>query len=302
MKNTTTLILALCFCVHAHAQTTFMPIGSIVSTEYRVYRGYGTAVFNAIKDTVCNGIPCRKIVITKQNRVRNETFFETVYYKQQGDSIFEYNEYLKKFGFLFKNKYNVKDSLLIQDSISNFVFTQAIVYIDSVLSENNITRYACRMKCLARSSFDTTLIARFNLYDKFIPDLHWNLHIICMLNFYDGYYYKPLCYSDAATSYRTPNFTGSCDTIKRLTIVQDTTQNTDIQIFPNPANTYFTIKSNPNQSKNVLISSINGVHVLQKRLSVSNNVDVHDLPNGIYIVTLVSDLGVSITQKLIIHH
>ena len=196
--------------------------------------------------------------------------------------------------FIFKNKYAVKDSFNIQETIAGNAYTRATVYIDSVIAQNGITRYACRIKCLPRNMLDTTHVATFNMYDKFIPDVHWDLYTFCTLAFYDGYYYIPLCFSDNATSYHTPNYTGNCDTISRTTLVAGTVKSTDIQIFPNPASTYITIKSNQKQTIAVHFRNINGVEVLQRTISVPNNLDIHHLPNGIYIVTIVSDLGVSI--------
>lgn len=284
-------------------QTEFMPIGSTTYTAYAAYGDEGSAVFNPLKDTLCNGEPCRKVKNTRKNKKTNAIFTEYVYFQQKGDSIFEYNIYNKKWGFLFKNRYNIGDSLDIKDVIVNFTYTIATVYVDSVVVADGIKRYACRIKCLPRSSINPLFFARFNLYDKFIPDYGWHLYSICTQAYNDYYYYYPLCYTENAIDYHTPLYTGpNCDSITRILNVVPSPENLDFTLSPNPANTYLSIKSSQKQSVRLNIMNINGQLVLEKTIVTPIELNISQLPNGIYLVKAESEKGISKTQKLIVYH
>jgi hypothetical protein len=295
MKKIGPSVFLLFFWANLYGQTEFMPLGSVVTSEYTAYRYYGTCIFNPIKDTLCNGAPCRQIRFARTDKLNSSNSYTgNMYFQQKGDSIFEYDMYMKRFLFRFKNKYNLKDSFQFKEKIVDTVFfTTATVYIDSIIAQNGVVRYACRIKCHPRRSSDTAVVGRFNIYDKFIPDWNMELTLFCQSLFYDGFYYKPLCYTDnTIASYKTPNYTGSCDTIARPKIPEITTGiNNEFQIFPNPANAYITIKgNNPKLKVAVRIQNLNGVTVLQKTVSLTSNVDVSRLIDGIYILTAVSDL------------
>lgn len=303
MNHIKILFIVLLFSMKSFGQTEFMPIGSTTFAAYTVYRGEGSAVFTPLKDTLCNGEPCRKIKNTRKNKTTNAVYSEYVYFQQKGDSIFEYNEYNKKWGFLFKNRYNVGDSFDIKEVIANSTFTHTNVYVDSVVVANGIKRYACRIKCLPYSNISPLIFTRFNLYDKFIPDQDWHLYNICTRAYNDGYYYYPLCYTENAIDYHTPLYTGpNCDSITRSLNTIQLPENLDFTLSPNPANTFLSIKSSQKQSVRLNIMNISGQLVLEKMIVAPVDLNISQLPNGIYLVKAESEKGISKTQKLIVHH
>ncbi len=303
MKQIKTLLIILLYSINGFSQTEFMPIGSTTNAAYTALGGEGSAVFNPQKDTLCNGEPCRKIKITRKSKINNTVYSEFIYFQQRGDSIFDYNEFNKKWSFLFKNRYIVSDSFDIKEFIGNFSYTVANVFVDSVVVGNGIKRYACRIKCLPRSSRDTLAFFRFNLYDKFIPDFDWYLYNICTRAYNDSYYYYPLCYTENAINYHTPLYIGpNCDSITQPNNVLQVSENLDLVLFPNPANAYLSIKSSQKQSVRLNIININGELVLEKTITTPSQLNISQLPNGIYIVKAESDKGISITQKLIVYH
>jgi hypothetical protein len=301
MKYITSTLFVLLFLSNLRAQTEFMPIGSRLTTEARSFGFYGTATFTGQKDTICDGKPSRKVEITYKSLVNNNSFATPVFFQQRGDSIFEYSEYTKKTVFLFKNKYAVGDSFLIQSDFITYKVTESTIYIDSVIALNGIKRYACRIKCRAINGGNPEFTTRFNLYDKFIPDHDWYVHSICKVATNDGLYYTPLCYTDKVTNYKSVHYTGSCDSIARNNLT-NIVINPDVKIFPNPADSYLTVTSDLAQTVTLSIKNMNGVEVIQQKLLTPNFVDTRNLPNGIYILTAQSDKGFSTTQKLIVHH
>ena len=303
MKHLKLLFFALLFSINGFSQIEFMPIGSITSTAYTSLGGEGSGVFNPQKDTLCGGEICRKIMITRKNSKDNKVYSEFIYFQQKGDSIFEYNEYSKKWAFLFKNRYTVGDSFDIKNIIAQFTYTLATVYVDSVVVSNGLNRFACRIKCLPRSSNDTLTFFRFNLYDKFIPDYDWHLYNICTRAYNDSYYYYPLCYTENTLNYHTPLYTGpNCDSITKSTDVLELSDNLDLTLFPNPANASLNIKSSQKQVVRLNVFNMNGQLVLKKTITTPAQLNISPLPDGIYIVKAESDKGISLTRKLIVHH
>jgi hypothetical protein len=195
MKFTFSLLFLSIFGLNLSAQTEFMPLGSNLYTNFVSLGFSGSAVFNAEKDTICDGLPCRKINIFKKDKRTNIIYKDSVFFQQRGDSIFEYSQYFKKSNFLFKNKYAVGDSLLIERSIGVTNVVVATIYIDSIINFNGIKRYASRIKCRPINASYPTVLNEFNLYDRFFPFYHWDIHLYCQASYYDGLSFIPLCYN-----------------------------------------------------------------------------------------------------------
>ena len=302
MKKAQILFSVLFFCLKLSAQTEFMPIGSTSYTTFSAFRSEGSATFKPQKDTLCDGAPCRKISIARKNKRTNQIFEENLFIQQRGDSIFEYTTYDKKWAFLFKNRYKIGDSFDIKQNIVNYSFTVATVYIDSVIESNGVIRYASTIKCLPRSSEFQLFYTRFNLYNKFLPDYHWQLYGICWEAYNDGFYYQPLCFIDNGINYHTPKYTGSCDSIAQRVDTTNITTDLDLTLFPNPTDANLFIKSSQTQSVHLKMFNIHGQLVLEKTMTTSFDMDVRQLPNGVYIIKAETDKGLSKTQKLIVHH
>jgi Secretion system C-terminal sorting domain len=300
MKYILSLIFTFIFGLNAFAQTDFMPVGARLQTKAIAYGFSGTAIFNSQKDTICGGVPCRKIMVRYEDKLRPRIFTDSVFFQQRGDSIFEYSAYSKKSTFLFKNKYAVGDSFLIQETIGSIFLPYAVVYIDAATTFDGVKRYECRMKCRETNASTPAFTTPFIIYDKFIPEYNWDIYVICQLGFYDGFRYTLECYSDNTTTYKSRNHTGNCDYINPITILDD--YKNDVKIFPNPADNFITIESTKAQLISVTIKNINGVEVLKKTILTPNNLDIHDLPNGIYSVSIQDNKGYLTLKKIVIQH
>ena len=297
----TLIVIALFYGNTLSGQTEFMPVGAKWITEASSFWGYGGFItFHVKKDTICGKVPCKQVVESGKRRsdgVEVEGPFR--YIIQKGDSIFYLSTPSSKPYFLYKNHYAVGDSIVFP---TNPNINATTVYIDSVIVQNGVTRYASRMVYFSSSSVKYVQ-KRFNMYDKFFPDLHWDITYIYQMGFWDGSYYTPLCYTDRSTFYNTPNesrFPSPCDSLKKSS--PNLNLDEALTIFPNPANQIVFMRSKPSQSVTVNIYDMRGVEYLQKKLTTPNYLDVATFPNGMYIVKIVEENGAIQTKKMVIQH
>ena len=86
---------------------------------------------------------------------------------------------------------------------------------------------------------------------------------------------------------------------------ENSDENKKISIYPNPANTNITIEYSFDDNADASISLINilGSKVLEQKIIGSNhkmNLDISNLPNGIYVYSIIKDGAIIEKQKLII--
>jgi hypothetical protein len=299
MKKKLLFIIALIVQVNLSAQTEFMPIGATVHSEFYSYwaKGGNPSIFYAQKDTIVDGIVCRKVLQYVTNNTNKQKGLFTLLFKQKNDSIFEYDNYRKTLNFLFKNRYSVGDSFRVK-AVNNNKKSIASVFIDSVVPSNGIKRYSCRLVC-DYQTLNTQDFVRFNLYDKFMPELNWYLADMCGIDFNDAVVlYSPLCYTDKTTNYQTPlSRDGKCNPFSPIEEMDYS-----VKIFPNPADSYISVLTNQQQNVRLSIRNIEGKEVFRTTLLTPKNVEINHLPDGFYIVSVENDKGNWVTQKLIVHH
>lgn len=83
-------------------------------------------------------------------------------------------------------------------------------------------------------------------------------------------------------------------TIPQTTQLSETELEKNLQVYPNPVAKNFTIK-NIGESV-VYIYSLNGALVKQFQISGNAQVDVSDLPNGVYVLKLENTDRIKITR------
>jgi Secretion system C-terminal sorting domain len=300
MKRNLLLIIALTSCINLSAQTEFMPIGSTVRAKFYSFAIRDKiSIFHAEKDTIVDGIVCRKVqYLVTDTITKLSVGFDALLFKQKNDSIFEYTLYNKKLNFLFKNKYSVGDSFKLEAINGNKINTLATVFVDSVIASNGVKRYACRLFCHNQMPA-TNRFFRFNLYDKFIPDLNWYLAIICRASFDDAVFlHYPLSYIDKTTCYKTPlNTEGKCNPFSPIAEMDY-----GAKIFPNPADSYISVLTNQEQNVRLIIRNIQGKEVFRTTLLTPKNLEINHLPDGFYIISVENEQGRLTSQKLIVHH
>jgi hypothetical protein len=295
MRYIFTLIAALVLAMNTIAQTDFMPVGAVLKTK-GVARGFsGSVVFTSEKDTLCGGIICRKVnVLSKNNRFPDRSSSSTQYFLQRGDSIFEYFEHRNLTFFRYKNNYAVGDSSLITQN----QWYSSTLYIDSVIVSDGVKRFSARVKCVETPSPGSLNSSfRLNFYDKFLPDFT-PYSLSCYWN--DIPYYIPLCYSDDLTSYKTIYYTGSCDVLQTTTSTAEVSDK--LILYPNPADAYVNVESPKMQFVSIKIQNAGGRIVCQKIAFTPVSLNIQDIPNGIYFVSVKTGKSLPIIQKLVVLH
>lgn len=77
---------------------------------------------------------------------------------------------------------------------------------------------------------------------------------------------------------------------------------TSLSIAPNPANEFVSVTIDGAQTSNVKIVDVLGNIVYAKQVNSSTKIDVADLRNGVYFVTIEGDNKKTITKKLVVKH
>lgn len=77
---------------------------------------------------------------------------------------------------------------------------------------------------------------------------------------------------------------------------------TSLSISPNPANENVSVNIEGSQSSNVKIVDVLGNIVYSNKMNTSTKIDVAELRNGVYFVTIEGDNKKTITKKLVVKH
>lgn len=92
----------------------------------------------------------------------------------------------------------------------------------------------------------------------------------------------------------------SCDSIPYTTLgIEDLTQN-DLKIFPNPTDELLNVSSEFTM-QNLSITSMSGVLVMETAMNgkTTHQLDLHEIPSGMYIAEITTESGIR-TKKLLI--
>ncbi len=99
------------------------------------------------------------------------------------------------------------------------------------------------------------------------------------------------CYSLRVSTTATRSLTSTID--EKSSDLEE-----DLFIYPNPADDILHVKSENATIKNITLTNVSGITVLRKTFeSNSDEIYIRELPSGVYIVTIETDMG--ITSKLI---
>ena len=84
--------------------------------------------------------------------------------------------------------------------------------------------------------------------------------------------------------------------------LQEQNKNTDLVLYPNPAQNNLTIKTNSTKLENAFMEIMNmmGQSVLKTTFNINEAIDISTLPNGIYFVLLAGSEQTVSPKKLII--
>ncbi|HXD93420.1 MAG TPA: T9SS type A sorting domain-containing protein, partial [Bacteroidia bacterium] len=102
------------------------------------------------------------------------------------------------------------------------------------------------------------------------------------------------------------NFNDSVEAIKPITLLigvtgikQTITTNADVLVYPNPTNGNFIIETNSIEKQNMQIFDVNGKLVLSQVIDGKKNIDVTNLNEGVYNVSIISSNSV-VNKRVVI--
>jgi hypothetical protein len=192
------------------------------------------------------------------------------------------NEKLYKIG-TSGSEYEVFNNqhLLVGDTFPCFVNNGKITNIDSVL-----------IGAKYHKQYNDTSMIMYGISRRYIVGFG------SMFEAANTYYYNILCFSIDNIN----RFSG-CPPICQLptnTIgVEQHNANNEIDIYPNPTNNYFKIKTNTPVKLNADLFDVNGRHVFSKTIVGTTDIDASTLDNGVYTLTIKSSSGIA-NKKLVI--
>lgn len=99
------------------------------------------------------------------------------------------------------------------------------------------------------------------------------------------------------------NVINNCLEMKDYLEVEESQEVTDVSVYPNPTGGSFKIvvpESIRNEHASYLIYDLNGVLIVEKKLDAETDVDIGNMPNGIYLLKIINDDDAF--SKIIVKH
>jgi hypothetical protein len=109
--------------------------------------------------------------------------------------------------------------------------------------------------------------------------------------------YELLCFKqDGQTLY--PNMTTACNLITSINTTNLLSEN-EIKVYPNPSNGYVNVQCNGISVREIKLTDMFGREVYHQQNFVQNEIQIHQLSSGAYILTVVDDKNRMTNTKII---
>ncbi len=216
--------------------------------------------------------------------------------------VYWHNEHLNDFYLLYDFNANAGDSWLIRlpcDTSSppnHFLDTirYNVISTDSVIVNGIVLK---RMVISSMWSASNTLVEKVGMLSEGYP----NSTFFCGYGIADPSPWLMRCYEDSILGLFKGPDPDPCDTIYIKVDLEEKIQN-KITFHPNPANQILRIESDRIIQK-ILVQSLTGTTLFRMDNNSNNfEIDVSEIPNGLYLISTVSSSGIRQTQKVIIQH
>lgn len=302
MRNLLIFLTCLVFIIESKAQS-FAPIGSkwyyshdISNTLFPSSIGY--IEIECVKDTVINSVPVRAIEIRNVKYGSEVKVVSREYLRENGDSIFYYNQYENQFYLLYNFGAHVGDTIVLENQKAPDGFLGGIGGVE-----------------LGSFAYTITDIDTFNVQNvwhkrQFISDIYpvdrWRISninnngtVITSLFGASTYLFgtasgitpetiEPLlrCYNDSLFSFTNPDWTKACDYSNGIQSTLEIIEENHVKTHPNPCNDILFVSSNRNsieKQASYFITDLTGKKIATGNLS-NNAVDVSNLTSGMYFV------------------
>ncbi|MCC6725184.1 MAG: T9SS type A sorting domain-containing protein [Saprospiraceae bacterium] len=278
MKSALLVFALLLPALPSFSQTEFAPVGATWSYAYQTYwtNFNGFFVLNYEKDTVLNNYACKKLHASILDSSLVQVQQQDYFIRQSGDSIFTEFAGLDFSIFLFKNKYQVNETVEF-----GFLWNDPL----TVSAVENLTFGGQSTQKFTLDS-DGFLFDQTAIYERFGPVLGffqswWGVAV-------DGESYRLLCYKDDDFPLAEVG-NGPCFGLTPT--VENAPSTGNLTVFPNPTSDEITFDFHEKNvgSISVSILGLTGQLMLKRTLQASCRLDVSSLPNGIYFGNAVAD-------------
>jgi hypothetical protein len=301
MKRTLLILFLIITNCSFYAQD-FAPIGA----EWYYGEGYAFSgdknyiKFTVVKDTVINGKSCRKI--TKRHKVECNLRDFTEYMYSSNDSVFYYDTTFNNFQTLYVFDAQPSDSWVLEYTDEDDELDSLITTVDSV-SNIQINSQSLRQLHVTYEKIDenrnrthsSTIIEKIGDV-KYM--FNWNpmSHIICDMNSSEGL----RCYEDGNLGLYSTGLADSCDLVYDWSGIDEVISSIQIEVFPNPAETYVEISISDFNDFNISLFDLNGRLIKSKKVDGSDQkLKLSSIHKGVYFIQIKRDNQVLGYQKLV---
>jgi len=115
-----------------------------------------------------------------------------------------------------------------------------------------------------------------------------------------GFFWQDFPDSDPGSAMIRPVFTSAMDGI--IMGISEQQIIPEFAVYPNPASDLVKIKNLNNDELEVTLLSIDGKAILNKRVIYEAELNVSDIPSGMYLIKAVNDKGLVKVEKILINH
>lgn len=266
-----------------------------------------------VEDTIINSLNYQIIRLTSSFEQAVITGYHpmSLYTRYSNDTVFRFVNNKEYIYFIFSANANDKwttfrtNRASWKDSVCTSLLPIKVESINStVLDGQNLKIIELRdtaygeVYCCSGAYIEYTLLERVGVTTSFplIADQYWYSNNECA-NSTEIIYHRLSYYKDDAFEYRWSDCIPS-------SVFKNKTEDTIFSINPNPTNNNFKIKF-PHTNlvkKKIMIYNVMGILVSEKdNVKNDESVDISNLSNGIYCVTLIDNNNIIETTKLIIN-
>jgi Secretion system C-terminal sorting domain len=297
MKKITLITLSFALFYNVLQSQNFAPIGTKWRFNYGAISGRGYIDYEALTDTVINGLTCRRISYKQKCTFGNglscppPSIFDNqmFYFHERNDSLFRVYRGGETY-LVFNFKANVGDTLKYAiDDITVSGNTNSPIVTrksDTLIGGQRIKFWELTQKCLSWAHYPTF---KFKIYEK-IYSMTDGLFVFGRC---EGTieFYAELCY------FNDGNFRFDPSNCLR-TSLNNLNKSASITISPNPSSDKLIINSPIIFSKYAIYNTTG--QLIQNTTAIdANDINISQLSKGFYLLQLIDNEGISINKKFI---
>jgi hypothetical protein len=241
------------------------------------------------KDTIVDGKTCR--VIQKLGNPMCSGRPDTEYMYQEDSVLYFYDTTFNKFQILYDLTKKVNESWIIE--------------VVDIMYENNLDSIKITIDSISSIVINETSLKRLHVTYSVLTEFHpysYSSIIIekigdikYLFNYYpyssmacDGNYSDGLrCYEDSKIGFYSTGVADSCNYVYIWTGLNDIKSQTQISLFPNPAQDYVEIEIKKVSEYTAELYDLNGKYLKSTKTFNSNTrLDLSEIENGLYLIVI----------------